>query len=56
MIIVLKGYKKCSRQERGCSVFMPRKAGYEEVNGDVQTEEGEKEAVHRQPAKLGALG
>lgn len=26
------------------------------VNGDVQSEEEEKEAVHRQPAKLGALG
>lgn len=25
------------------------------VNGDVRSEEGEKEAVHRQPAKLGAL-
>jgi hypothetical protein len=29
MVIVLKGYKECSRQERGDFVFTLRKMGYE---------------------------
>lgn len=33
MIIVLKVYKECSRQERDCFVLMPRKIGYENPGG-----------------------
>lgn len=52
MMIVLKAYKECSRQETGSLAFMPRKLDMRKVNGEVWSEEELEEAVSRQSAQL----